>query len=321
MVPVDVNSALVLGFIGDNGMRKIPHPIPYQGSKRRLAAAILHYFPRPIATLIEPFAGSAAITLAAAARGLATRHIINDLNKPLIDLWSAIIDKPGTLSRMYEELWKAQLGDRRSYYYEARDEFNRSGNPAYFLYLLARCVKASVRYNALGKFNQSPDNRRMGAAPRIMTEHINGASGLLGGKTKCLSLDYKAIVEKAMPDDLIYMDPPYQGVCGNRDPRYLKKVLFDEFVETLEMLNKRGIRYLVSYDGRTGDKAHGRKLPVHLRLFLVELEAGRSSQATLLGRAEMTVESLYLSPALVEHLNPHIHNYRGPAAQLTLPGN
>jgi DNA adenine methylase len=34
----------------------------------------------------------------------------------------------------------------------------------------------------------------------------------------------------------------------------------------------------------------------------VELEAGRSSQATLLGRDEMTVESLYLSQALAEEL-------------------
>ena len=32
-------------------------------------------------------------------------------------------------------------------------------------------------------------------------------------------------------------------------------------------------------------------------------DAGRSSQATLLGREEMTIESLYLSPALAESLN------------------
>jgi DNA adenine methylase len=44
----------------------------------------------------------------------------------------------------------------------------------------------------------------------------------------------------------------------------------------------------------------------------MEIEAGRSSQATLLGRAEMTVESLYLSPALAEQLEVHptIHRHR-----------
>jgi DNA adenine methylase len=120
-------------------------------------------------------------------------------------------------------------------------------------------------------------------------------------------VDYREAVAQATPDDLIYMDPPYQGVCGERDPRYLKGVLVDEFVEVLESLNYRDIKYLVSYDGRTGDRVHGRKLPDRLRLHLVELHAGRSSQATLLGRAEVTVESLYLSPALAESLHLRRH--------------
>ena len=57
---------------------KVPQPFPYQGSKRNLAPAILRYFPEGVATLIEPFAGSAAITLSAAAQGLAHEFVIND---------------------------------------------------------------------------------------------------------------------------------------------------------------------------------------------------------------------------------------------------
>ncbi|WP_308874423.1 hypothetical protein [Thiothrix subterranea] len=73
-----------------------------------------------------------------------------------------------------------------------------------------------------------------------------------------------------------------------------------EFVLALESLNERGIAYFVSYDGRRGDKAFGKLLPSYLELSRIELLAGRSSQSTLLGRAEMTYESLYLSPALVQ---------------------
>lgn len=289
---------------------KVPHPIPYQGSKRNLAAEILGYFPSGVATLIEPFAGSAAIALAAAARGLAKRYVLNDLNKPLVDLWRAIVETPGKLARQYEELWRTQHGDRREYYDLVRQEFNRTGRPDHLLYLLARCVKASVRYNADGEFNQSPDNRRMGALPATMREHIFGASHLLKGKTEFSSVDYREAVTEAAPDDLVYMDPPYQGVCRERDPRYLKGVVVDEFVEVLKSLNCRDVRYLVSYDGRTGGRVHGRKLPDRLRLRLVELHAGRSSQATLLGRAEVTVESLYLSPALAESLQLRRHYAR-----------
>ena len=269
-------------------------------------------------TLIEPFAGSAAITLAAAARGLATRYLINDLNKPLVDLWEAIVDAPEKLARQYEGLWRAQHDDRRGYYDKVREEFNRTGKPDYMLYLLARCVKASVRYNASGEFNQSPDNRRMGTLPAAMRKQLFGASRLLRGKTRWMSMDYREVVAQATPEDLIYMDPPYQGVCGERDPRYLKGVLVDEFVEVLESLNYQQIRYLVSYDGRTGSRAHGRKLPDRLRLHLVVLDAGRSSQATLLGRSEVTVESLYLSPVLAESLHLRSHYPRRAAEQMAL---
>ena len=117
---------------------KIPHPIPYQGSKRNLATDILRYFPERVMTLIEPFAGSAAITLAAAARGLAVRYVINDLNEPLVGLWRAIVDSPEKLAQQYESLWRAQHEDRREYYDKVRADFNRAGRPDHMLYLLAR---------------------------------------------------------------------------------------------------------------------------------------------------------------------------------------
>jgi DNA adenine methylase len=281
---------------------KVPQPFPYQGSKRNLAAAIIAQFPSDVDTLIEPFAGSAAVTLKAAAQDLACAFIINDLNRPLMGLWEAVISSPEKLCRQYEMLWQAQHQDRRSFYDQAREAFNRAPQPDKLLYLLARCVKAAVRYNADGRFNQSPDNRRAGMHPDTMRVNILGASRLLRGRTTCLSCDYKQVLARAGRRDLIYMDPPYQGVCGQRDPRYLKAVLFEEFVQVLESLNARDISYLVSYDGRTGDRVHGQPLPMHLGLHLIELEAGRSSQATLLGRKEMTFESLYLSPALADRL-------------------
>jgi len=282
--------------------KTVPHPIPYQGSKRNLAGEILRYFPPKFITLYEPFAGSAAITIAAAVNGLGDHYYINDLNKPLMDLWRAIIETPCEIASQYETLWHKQLQDPRSFYDTARDDFNRTGKPDLFLYLLARCVKGSVRYNSLGEFNQSPDNRRQGMKPETMRLQILGASYYLKGKTTVSSMNYRDILDKVTPTDLVYMDPPYQGVCGNRDTRYLQNVQFCEFVQALDKLNRRDIRYVVSYDGRTGDKIHGKRLPNDLNLTLIELYAGRSSQATLLGRDDVTIESLYLSPSLADEL-------------------
>lgn len=275
-----------------------PHPIPYQGSKRALAGKILDFFPNNVETLIEPFAGSAAISLAAAMTGKAKRFRVNDLNEPLIDLWKKIVFYPQEITSEYEFLWKKQKNDPEDFYKKIREKFNQTKNPDYFLYLLARCVKASVRYNTNGEFNQSSDKRRLGTRPTTMRENINYSSFLLKGKTKFSSLDYEDVLKDVGPNDLIYMDPPYQGVCGDRDNRYLAGIHIDEFIEALEELNKKDSNYIVSYDGRTGDKTFGRYLPEHLKLYRIELCAGRSTQATLLGRGDLTYESLYLSSAL-----------------------
>lgn len=280
----------------------VPHPIPYQGSKRGLARAILGYFPVDAERLIEPFAGSAAVSLAAAYYGKARRFILNDVNEALIGLWDEIIHRPVDLAAEYERLWRAQEGQERVFYDRVRARFNEAQEPCCFLYLLARCVKASVRYNADGEFNQSPDNRRKGTHPETMRTHIVGASRLLTGRTVLHAGDYRQVVAEALASDLVYMDPPYQGVCGDRDRRYFGQLAFRDFVETLHALNIRQISYLVSYDGRTGAKAFGKPLPASLDLTRLEIDAGRSSQATLLGRNDNTVESLYLSPALVARL-------------------
>lgn len=282
-------------------MKNIPHPIQYQGSKRHLASAILGYFPAGVARLVEPFAGSAALSIAAAATQRAERFWVNDLNAPLVNLLQLMVEQPAETAAFYADVWQGQHEERDSpsHYYRIRDAFNRSQDPRLFLYLLARCVKGAVRYNADGLFNQSPDKRRKGTRPATMGGNILGVSGLLQGKSRFSSLDYRVVLQEVTGDDLVYMDPPYQGVCGERDSRYLSGIDHQAFVQVLEGLNERGIAYLVSYDGRRGDKHFGAGLPAYLELSHIELAAGRSSQSTLLGRDEKTYESLYLSPALM----------------------
>ena len=284
---------------------RVPHPIPYQGSKRRLAPLILSFFPKDVKVLIEPFAGSAAVGLAAAMKRKAKRILLNDINRSLMRLWEDIIFRPEEIAEEYKVLWKQQRGRERKYYDIVREQFNKTGRPDCFLYLLARCVKASVRYNSNGEFNQSPDNRRKGTHPETMRRQIIAASEILRGKTKLMCGDHREPLTGATVDDLVYLDPPYQGVCGGRDSRYVKGLAFDGFVDSLDGLNERQISYIVSYDGRMGAKSYGRKLPDRLDLKHIEVPAGRSTQATLLGRNHVTYESIYLSYALISRLEEH----------------
>jgi DNA adenine methylase len=42
--------------------------------------------------LLEPFAGAAAVSIAAALKGQADRIVLNDINEPLMRLWESIIE-------------------------------------------------------------------------------------------------------------------------------------------------------------------------------------------------------------------------------------
>jgi hypothetical protein len=84
---------------------RVPHLAQYQGSKRLLAPQILQFMPRTIKRLIEPFAGMAAITIAAAAE----QYHVNDINSAVVLALQTAIETPGVLIREYTEIWKKQF--------------------------------------------------------------------------------------------------------------------------------------------------------------------------------------------------------------------
>ena len=286
-----------------NRHRAIPHPFPYQGSKRALCRHILPHIPAGATRLVEPFCGSAAVSLAAATERRAKRFWLNDANAPLMALWQEILERPMQLADSYERLWREQLGDRKAFFFQVRHRFNQTHAPHLLLYLLARIVKGSVRYSTGGEFNQSADNRRRGMKPEAMRMQLLCVSASLADRTRITAQDFRCVLAETTVDDVIYMDPPYQGTSHTRDHRYYGGLAFADFADALTAMNAAGKSYIVSYDGHTGAKKHGQPLPPALGLRHLHIHAGRSSQSTLLGRNCETVESLYLSPALIERLD------------------
>jgi DNA adenine methylase len=256
--------------------------------------------------MIEPFAGMAAMTIAVAQKKRADNYILNDLNTPLIKVLESAIENPKQLFDEYKKVWEEQFSyadGSVAHYFKIREKFNAGEKTAAnMLYLLARCVKGSVRYNSNGEFNQSPDKRRYGTNPLNLRNSIYTISSWLKGKTGFYSLDYKQILDMAQPGDLVYMDPPYQGVSQKRDARYISGVDFDEFVNAVDMLNVRGVDFLISYDGNCGDKKYGEDMPKELGMKKILLNAGLSSQQILLGQKEITFEALYVSRGLIKFM-------------------
>lgn len=288
--------------------KSVPHIVQYQGSKRKLAEQILQHMPKKFDRLIEPFAGMAAISIAVAYHRMTNNFIINDINPDIISILQSAIESPEDLLLSYSNIWSEQFSyneGSEAHFYKVRNEFNKGNKrAAAMLYLLARCVKGSVRYNSSGEFNQSPDKRRNGTAPETLSFNIKAISNLLKGKSRFYTKDFREILDMAQKGDIIYMDPPYQGVSDVKNHRYIAGLSFEEFVVALEMLNKRGINYIISYDGSLGSKKYGRDLPAYLGLTRYNLNAGLSTQALYLGKKIETYEALYVSNDLVS-------NYQG----------
>jgi DNA adenine methylase len=279
---------------------RLPHPIPYQGSKRALAPLIGAYIPSDVDVWFEPFAGSAAMTLRAIHNRIARRYVIADVLEPIARLWQAIIDEPEATAERYRHVWVGQREGDAGYFNRVRVRYNASHDPVDLLYLICRCVKNSVRFNAQGLFTQSVDRRRLGMQPDRMEAAIAGAALMLRGRTEVRSGDWLATTADAGAKDFIYLDPPYLGTTVGRDKRYTRQLGQEQLIAGLENLLERRARFALSYDGMTGGRTYGPPLPTALGLSRLLLDAGTSSQATLLGRSEATVESLYLSPGLLE---------------------
>lgn len=277
---------------------KLPHPIPYQGSKRNLAPMIGEHLPTDVEAFYEPFAGSAAMAIYAAHHKLARRFVIGDSLAPIVRLWRCMVEQPESTIARYRAIWEGQQPDDHGYFNRVRHRYNSEHEPIDLLYLICRCVKNAVRFNSRGDLTQSVDKRRLGMHPKKMSAAIRGTSLLLRGRTEFRVGDWLETVADATPSDFVYMDPPYLGTSIGRDKRYHEQMVRERLIDGLRRLNARGIRYALSYDGMTGEKEYGPPLPGCLGLAHLLLHAGRSSQATLQGLDAETIESLYLSPSL-----------------------
>ena len=279
---------------------KLPHPIPYQGSKRSLAPVIGRYLPKKMRRFYEPFAGSAAMSIYAAHHKLAERFIISDSLGPMVDLLRLIVNEPNKTAAKYRAVWQGQQTSDLTYFNTVRARYNSDREPVDLLYLICRCVKNAIRFNKSGNFTQSVDKRRLGMRPDKMEDAILGVAAILKGRVEFRTGDWRETTSDATAADFVYMDPPYLGTSVGRDKRYHEQLGSDQIIEGLAALRSRNIRFALSYDGMTGDKEYGPPLPDSLGLTRLLLHAGTSSQATLSGRKQETVESLYVTPGLAE---------------------
>ena len=180
--------------------------LKWAGGKAKLVPFIHENFPtgRPHKRLIEPFAGSAAVSLALEFDA----YLLNDANPDLIGLFQTL-KQEGQVFVGYAHSFFTPENNSESRFYELRERFNGSRDTversALFVYLNRHAFNGLCRYNGKGAFNV-PFGRY--AAPYFPEAEMLGFVAK-SDRIELLCGDFQVALNQVRADDIVYCDPPY----------------------------------------------------------------------------------------------------------------
>ena len=186
--------------------------VKYQGGKTRELPLIKSLLPKTYDTVLEPFAGGAAVSFA-----LADRCILNDMNDALINMYQQV-SHPTTFHDIFSHVnWLKTLehDDLSVEYYKARDYINGRHDDPYtwatsYITVRQLCFSGMERYNKSGQFNVPFGHYKKFSCNldwnHMKFLHQSGSSIYHG--------DFEPIFDMATEDDFIFIDPPYLDRLG-----------------------------------------------------------------------------------------------------------
>ncbi len=258
--------------------------IKWSGSKRSQAQEIVRRFGK-FECYYEPFLGGGSVMYAARP----SRGVCGDICQPLIGFWHMVQKSPQEVADYYMREWNRLQSDGYQVYYEIRQRFNAEKSPLDLLFLSRTCVNGLIRFNGDGEFNNSFHHTRKGVDPRRFEKIVFDWHEKIS-QIRFLCGDYRETTKTATKNDIIYLDPPYENTRG----RYYGTIDYEEFYTYLEGLNKKGIRYVLSFDGMRGNKEYQTGIPKELYVHKIMLASGNSSFKKVMDKSrEPVYEALY----------------------------
>jgi DNA adenine methylase len=188
-------------------------PIPYLGSKVRLAPRIVALMPAH-RTYIEPFGGSLAVLL---AKPRARHEIVNDRDGDLIAFWRVLRDRAAELERVCRLTPHARAEFAACGHLHVDDDLERARR------VWVRLTQSRSRTLATSTGWAVDDGRGRSNAVQqaALAARIPAAARRLAGVSiECAPATQVIRRLATAPDCLIYADPPYDpAVLRHRDRR------------------------------------------------------------------------------------------------------
>jgi len=268
-------------------IKRFPPVIKWSGSKRSVANSLSKYIPKS-KRYFEPFLGGGALL---PFRKIQT-GLAGDVIPELIALWNAIKTNPERVSDEYKKRWERLQKEGYEVFYLIRDNFNTTRNEYDFLFLTRTCVNGLIRYNNQGDFNNSFHLTRPGINPENLRSIIFQWHYIVKS-IEFYNCDYRELTAIAKKDDFIFFDPPYGGTKG----RYTKeKFDLNIFFDELARLNDKGVKWILTFDGKAGNRNYIYELPKNLYCQKTFIQTGHSPFSKLMNTSIDNVnESVYLN--------------------------
>lgn len=268
-------------------MKAFPPVIKWFGSKRPVATVLSQYVLQS-SCYFEPFVGGGAMMpFAKSSRGYAS-----DIIPELIELWRLIKCDPKLVADEYRKRWELLQRDGQEVYYQVRDRFNRTRNCLDFLFITRTCVNGMIRYNGDGNFNNSFHLSRPGINPDTLA-HILQQWSIAIKNIVFLNCDYRECLSEVKNGDFVFLDPPYGGT---KDRYTHSEFNLSQFYGELERLNSIGAMWMLTFDGRSGDRVYNFAPPQELYKHKFSINTGSSAFSKLIDKKKDCIsESVYLN--------------------------
>jgi len=217
--------------------------IRWAGSKRQLLGRLEKFWPEGSRRYVEPFCGSACLFFHIEP----ATAVLGDLNAQLITTYRAL---KHDASLVCECLRRLPTGKSAFYQIRARASEAESDSQiaARFLYLNRYCFNGIYRTNLKGEFNVPYGPQERGG--QIDVEAIKTGARLLHRAT-LVSGDFEEVLERVVPGDFVYLDPPYavrsRRIFTEYSPSPFGVRDLARLASWLRQLDRRGAAFVMSY--------------------------------------------------------------------------